>query len=136
LSLSGGEEATEPVRNAQAAWNAERVSQILADDPDAHVIIMGDLNSFYQTFPINTLQESGLQHVYEFFEDGTVPYTYIFEGRTQTLDHILMTDDLFTQLINAQTLPINVDYPLTTPNDASARRLSDHDPLIVLFEWK
>ncbi|KAA3656799.1 MAG: hypothetical protein DWQ04_30050, partial [Chloroflexi bacterium] len=136
LSLSGGEEATEPVRSAQAAWNAERMTQILADDPDAHFVVLGDLNSFYQTLPLDTLQDAGLRHAYDFVEDGPVPYTYIYEGRTQSLDHILMTDGLFSQLISVQTLPINADYPMAMPDDVSARRLSDHDPLIVVFEWE
>ena len=110
--------------------------QILADDPDAQVIVLGDLNSFYETLPLFTLQDVGLRHAYEFFADGTVPYTYIFEGRTQTLDHILMTEGLFTQLVDVQTLAINADYPMADPDDATARRLSDHDPLVVVFEFE
>ena len=72
------------------------VEQLLAAEPGASVIVMGDLNSFYDTLPIHTLQDAGLRHLYEFLDqDSGLPYTYIFEGRTQTLDHILLSEDLF-----------------------------------------
>lgn len=134
-SLSSGEAATEPRRTAQAAWNVTVMEQIQATDPAAQFVVLGDLNSFYQTLPIDTLQEGGLRHVYEWFGDAPLPYTYIFEGRTQTLDHILVSDGLFAHLTTVQTLPINADYPLPLPDDATARRVSDHDPLIAIFSF-
>ncbi|MFQ5422268.1 MAG: endonuclease/exonuclease/phosphatase family protein, partial [Anaerolineae bacterium] len=122
LSLSGGEAATEPIRNAQAAWNAELVAGILARDPEAQVIVLGDLNSFYDTLPIHTLQAAGLRHVYEFFGVyDPLPYTYIFEGRTQTLDHMLVSEGLFGRVTAVTPLKIDADYPIPDPADASPR---------------
>jgi endonuclease/exonuclease/phosphatase family metal-dependent hydrolase len=66
LALSAGEAATEPTRNAQAAWNVELVQRFQESNPDAAVIVMGDLNSFYDKLPNHTLQDAGLRHVYEF----------------------------------------------------------------------
>lgn len=43
-SKLGGAEATEPVRRAQAALAARRISEILAEDPRAEVVLAGDLN--------------------------------------------------------------------------------------------
>ncbi len=137
LSLSGGEAATEPIRNAQAAWNAELVAQIQASDPDGHVIVLGDLNSFYDTRPIHTLQAAGLRHVYEAVgPDEPLPYTYIYQGRTQTLDHILVSEGLFGRMTAVTALKIDADYPLAQPEDATARRVSDHDPLIAVFTFE
>jgi predicted extracellular nuclease len=134
LSLSAGEVQTEPVRNGQAAWNASVVEKLRTSHPDAEFIVLGDLNSFYETKPLNTLQDSGLRHAYEFLgEDSEQPYTYVFEGATQTMDHILMSDSLFADLIDVSVLHINADYPLANPDDMSARRVSDHDPLVVTF---
>ena len=137
LSLSAGEEATEPQRAAQAAWNVTLVEQILADDPLAQVVVLGDLNSFYQTLPLDTLQAGGLRHVFEFAlaagED--LPYTYIFEGKTQALDHILLTEGLFARVTAVTPLHINADYPLADPADTSARHVSDHDPLVVRLSF-
>jgi len=133
-SLSSGEAATEPRRTGQAAWNLDLIDQVLAEDPEAQFIVMGDLNSFLNTPPLDVLQEGGLRHAYEFFtDDEDIPYTYIFQGATQTLDHILMSESLFEQLSNVATLPIDADYPLAAADDASAQRVSDHDPLVVMF---
>lgn len=136
LSLSAGEMQTEPVRSNQAAWNASLVEELRSSNPDAEVIVLGDLNSFYQTKPIDLLQDAGLRHAYEFLsDDEELPYTYIYEGATQTLDHILMSEDLFQNLSQVEALHINADYPIIDPDDDSARRVSDHDPLAVLFTF-
>lgn len=132
-SLSAGEEATEPVRTAQAEANVTFMAELKADYPDAMFVVMGDLNSFYQTLPVDTLQAAGLNHVYEYFGDGELPYTYIFEGRTQSLDHILVSPELFARIVSVDALHINADYPLPLPDDTSPMRASDHDPLVVMF---
>ncbi|MFQ5399407.1 MAG: lamin tail domain-containing protein [Anaerolineae bacterium] len=133
-SLAGGEEATEPRRTAQAAWNVTLIDRIRVANPDALIIVMGDLNSFPDTLPILTLEEAGLVHVYDFFETETEqPYTYIFQGATQTLDHILVSEGLAQQLTAVTALHIDADYPIMSLEDSSARRVSDHDPLIAIF---
>ena len=135
-SLAAGEAATEPRRTAQAAWNVTIMQQILASNPNAQIVVMGDLNSFYQTLPIDTLQNAGLAHAFDIFdEDEALPYTYIFEGKTQSLDHILMTRNLFDRVGSVEALHINADYPLPLPDDESPRRVSDHDPLVVRFSF-
>lgn len=134
LSLSAGEAQTEPVRSGQAAWNAELVEEYRVAYPDAEIVVLGDLNSFYQTKPLDPLQETGLRHVYELFGDAReAPYTYIFEGAAQTLDHMLVTEGLFQDLSWVEALHINADYPLADPGDNSPRRVSDHDPLVAMF---
>ena len=134
-SLSAGEEVTEPQRTAQAALNVTAMEQVQADNPDAWFVVMGDLNSFYDTLPIHTLQEAGLRHAYEFL-DEPLPYTYIFEGRTQTLDHILLSEGLFEEVTAVTVLHLNADYPLASLNNTTAQHTSDHDPVIVLFSFE
>jgi predicted extracellular nuclease len=131
-SMSGGEKPTEPRRTAQAAWNAGLVDQILANDPGAHVAVLGDLNSFYDSPPLDLLREAGLRHVYEFVEPER-PYSYIFQGESETLDHILVTPSLYELLAAVEAVHIDADYPLPLPDDASARRVSDHDPIVAIF---
>jgi len=136
LSLSAGEEATEPQRTAQAAWNVTLVDQILAADPAGQVVVLGDLNSFYQTLPIDTLQAGGLYHVFDLTPaDEPLPYTYIFEGKTQALDHILMTAGLWERVTAVTPLHIDADFPLSDPADDTARHVSDHDPLLVRLSF-
>jgi predicted extracellular nuclease len=134
-SLSGGEEATEPRRDAQASWNATLVAGLLQDDREALVVVLGDLNSYYDSQPLDSLRESGLRHVYELV-DPDLPYTYIYEGECETLDHILVTPTLYGHLVRVDVLHINADYPLAAADDASPRRSSDHDPLIAVFQFE
>ncbi len=133
-SLASGEAATEPRRTGQAAWNLEIIDGVLAEDPEAQFIVLGDLNSFLGTPPLDVLQEAGLRHAYEFFTDeADFPYTYIFQGSTQTLDHILMSEELFGRVSDVSTLAINADYAIGPADDESPLRVSDHDPLVVVF---
>jgi predicted extracellular nuclease len=135
-SLSAGEAATEPRRTAQAAWNVTLIQQIRAANPDAQIVVLGDLNSFYQTLPLDTLQNAGLAHAFDVLgEDEALPYTYIFAGKTQSLDHILMTRNLFDRVGSVDALHINADFPLPLPDDASPHHVSDHDPLVVRFSF-
>jgi predicted extracellular nuclease len=132
-SLAGGEAATEPRRTAQAAWNISIIEQIRAASPDAEVIVLGDLNSFYHSTPLDTFRQAGLQHVYESLDDPD-QYTYIFEGVSQNLDHILVSPGLFDRINAVAVLHVNADYALPAPEDESPLRKSDHDPVIVAFD--
>lgn len=136
LSLSAGEEATEATRTAQAAWNVTIMNDIRTTNPDALFVVMGDLNSFYETPPVTTFQDSGLRHIYEFLPDAERPYTYIFEGATQSLDHILLSPQLFELITDVTALHIDANYPVPSAADNSAQRVSDHDPLLVTFTLK
>ncbi|MBU4203971.1 MAG: FAD-dependent oxidoreductase, partial [Acidobacteria bacterium] len=60
-SMSAGVGATEPRRTAQAAWNVSVLEGVLAANPEAYAAITGDLNSFYDSLPIDTLREAGLK---------------------------------------------------------------------------
>ncbi len=131
-SMSGGEKATEPRRTAQAAWNATILEGVLADEPDALVAIMGDLNSFYDSPPLDALRQAGLKHVFEHLPEEE-RYTYVYYGVSQTLDHILVTPPLMGMLQWVDILHIDADYPPPEPGDPSVWHKSDHDPIIVTF---
>jgi predicted extracellular nuclease len=132
-SMSGGEAATEPRRTAQAAWNVTVMEEILAQELDAYLSVMGDLNSFYASPPIDTLRDAGLMHAF-----GQLPaeerYTYIYEGVSQTLDHILLTPELYALANKVVVLHTNSEFPIPTAEDESPLHKSDHDPVIVIFE--
>ncbi|MFT7585833.1 MAG: putative extracellular nuclease [Cellvibrionaceae bacterium] len=141
-SLAGGEEASLPRRTAQAEWNAGLVAETLEVFQGAHVVVLGDLNSFRGTPPLDAL-EVQLNHIFEKTGEKIgetnvpyAPYTYIFEGVAQSLDHILVSDLLFDALIEVIALPINADYPLSVAEDTGPYRSSDHNPLIAIFEFK
>jgi predicted extracellular nuclease len=131
-SMSGGVEATEPRRNAQAAWNVAILEGILSENPEALVAVIGDLNSFYDSLPIDTLQNAGLVHVFE-IDPETGWYSYVFEGASQTLDHILVTPSLFDLIQRVDVLHLNADFAPPIVGDESPLGKSDHDPVIATF---
>lgn len=135
LSMSAGETQTEPQRKAQAAWNVTLLERILVEEPEAFVVVMGDLNSFYDSPPLDVLRAAGLRHVYEFVEPLR-PYSYIYQGVAETLDHLLVTSPLYDYLVRVEVLHVNADYSLPVPGDDSPGRVSDHDPLVAVFAFE
>jgi predicted extracellular nuclease len=131
-SLAGGIEATEPRRNEQALWNVQIMLEIAEKDPEAQFIVLGDLNSFVDSLPIQSLRAASLKHVFD-IDRGQTWYSYIYQGTTQTLDHILVSEGLFEILVEAIALHTNADFPLPAPGDPSPRHKSDHDPIIAIF---
>jgi predicted extracellular nuclease len=114
-------------RTKQAQAVNDFVASLLAVDPDSKVIVLGDLNDFQFSNPINTLEGTILQNLVE-----TLPveerYSYIYEGNSQTLDHILISRGLQDNLVSFDILHINSEFNYTT-------YFSDHDPLIVGFSF-
>lgn len=133
-SMSAGELATEPRRKAQAAWNVTIMEEILKDHPQAHVAVIGDLNSYYASPPLDILRRAGLQHVMSTLPDKQ-RYNYIYQGRSQLLDHILVTPSLMDLLARVDVLHTNADFPLPLPGDTSPLRTSDHDLVISTFHF-
>jgi hypothetical protein len=131
-SMSAGVEATEPQRTAQAAWNLTLVQELLTAEPEAYVAVMGDLNSFFESLPIQTLRDGGMVHVLDLLPPE-LRYTYIFEGESQVLDHILITESLLDLLERVDILHINSDFPLSAADDATPWHKSDHDPVVATF---
>jgi predicted extracellular nuclease len=132
LSLSAGEAATLPRRTAQAAWNASLVEAQMEAEPGAWVGVLGDLNSFFEDAPIASLRAAGLRHVFDALP-AQERYTYVFQGVSQTLDHILISEGMWDALVEVVVLHMDADYPPPIPGDPAPWRKSDHDPVIALF---
>jgi hypothetical protein len=68
--------------------------------------------------------------------DGLAPdqrYSYIYQGVAQTLDHILVSRALGACLTDFTVLHLDSPYPPPAPDDTTAIRKSDHDPLVASF---
>jgi predicted extracellular nuclease len=131
-ALSAGVELTEPRRRAQAALNADAAAALLSDPAVGGVIVLGDLNSFYQDPSLGPLEQAGLGDALASLP-GDQRYTYIFEGVSQVLDHIFLSDGLSSCLDDVRPLRADADFPPPAPTDRSALRKSDHDPLLAIF---
>ena len=129
----GGDESVNVVRRTlQAAHVASLVQERLDQDPGARVVVLGDLNDFYGSGPVETLRQGTtppLVHVYDILP-RLDRYTYIFNGASQVLDHILVTPGMRGDLAGVSPLHINADFPETeTVDPGTVFRSSDHDPV-------
>ena len=141
--------AGEVQRAAQAQAVNNFVDSLLAGDPDAKVVVAGDLNDFEFEEPLAvikggasisgydvpgsnptaataTFTPGGTEVLHDLLE--TLPaderYDYSFEGNAQTLDHVLVSEGL-RQGAQFDVVRINSEFGDQT---------SDHDPLVASFE--
>lgn len=62
------------------------------------------------------------------------PYSYVFDGSAQELDHVLVSQNLLPLWRGLQWGRSNADFPEIYRNDPTRpERLSDHDPLVAYF---
>jgi predicted extracellular nuclease len=112
---------TEAQRLQQATVVGDFAASLEAADPDAEVMVLGDLNDFEFSPPLATLKAKALHDLIE-----TLPpderYTYDFEGNSQALDHILLSDSLFAQPFAYDAVHVNSEF---------AVQASDHDPQVA-----
>jgi hypothetical protein len=118
---------SEVTRLGQAQVVHDFVAGVLAIDPNARVIVMGDLNDFQFSNPINLLEGEILNNLTETLSEAE-RYTYVYDGNSQALDHILITDGLSGSLVDLNVLHLNSEFD-------SASRFSDHDPVMATFEF-
>jgi uncharacterized protein len=118
---------TETQRLAQATVVAGFVDKLLSIQPDARVVVAGDLNDFPWSPPVQTLtRATGLLGL-----PGELPvaqrYTYVFDGNSQVLDHILLSPSL---------AGLAFEYDVVHVNSEFADQVSDHEPQIVRIPIK
>ena len=122
-------------RNQESAEINVFVDEILAEDPDANVIVAGDFNDFeFQTYVefLDGTFDGGDPILFNAIE--TLPeleqYTFQFTaneaGNHVVLDHIFATDSLFEVLEEIDVVHVNAEFP----SDIQA---SDHDPVVSTF---
>ncbi len=85
--------ASEVQRNAQAAIVGRFVERVLGLDPGARIVVLGDLNDFQFSNPLQLLEAAGLKSLITCLPRRE-RYTYLFEGNSQVLDHILVSPAL------------------------------------------
>ncbi|HEY5670915.1 MAG TPA: endonuclease/exonuclease/phosphatase family protein, partial [Anaerolineales bacterium] len=105
------------------------VHHILTLDPLANVIVLGDFNDFPFSTSLAALQGGILTNVLDQIPEAE-RYTYIFEGNSQALDHILVSDNLLqTSLDEVDIVHLNAEF-------AEATRPTDHDPVMARFSFE
>ncbi|MEU8221791.1 lamin tail domain-containing protein [Kribbella sp. NPDC048915] len=116
-------QSTAAKRHQQAAAVRGFVDQILAKDKGANVVVLGDLNDFDFSETTDILVGSGKTALIDL--PRTLPvrerYSYVFEGNSQFLDHILISQNL-RPAAAYDVVHMNAEFP---------DQISDHDPQVV-----
>ncbi len=114
--------SSEVQRTKQATVLNNFVDQVKAADANANVVLAGDFNDYQFSNPIKTLTDNGAV-----LTDliNTLPvverYTYNFNGVSQVLDHIFVSNNLAP----------STEYTVVHSNAEFADQASDHDPQVA-----
>ena len=96
---------------------------------DEDVVVLGDFNEFEFVSPVEELETgAGLNNLTETLPEDE-RYSFIFQGNSQSLDHILVSDSLLDGA-EFDIVHVNSEFAET---DA---RASDHDPLLAELELR
>ena len=136
--------------NATRTEAAKILADWLASDPTGqgseNTLIVGDLNAYAMEDPITALEEAG----YTDLAAALIPdaSSFVFDGQAGTLDYALANEALTQKVTGVTEWRINsdeatvTDYNLdfgrdpTLYNPDTPARNSDHDPVIVGFDFR
>lgn len=99
------------------------VRDIEADNPDENIVVLGDMNDFPYSEPLQTLKGDELVNLIEHVPEEK-RYSYIYQGNAQVLDQMLVSYHL-AEKADIDILHINSDFT------EMHGRASDHDPVLA-----
>lgn len=98
------------------------VKRILEMEPDANVVVLGDLNDYQFSDTLKILKGDLLLDAIEMLYPGE-QYTYIYGGSSQALDHILVSKRMYNKtVVEPDVVHVNAEF---------ASQTSDHDPVLI-----
>lgn len=112
--------SSEVQRLKQAALLKDFVDRVKAVDRGANVVLAGDINDFQFSPVVGTLTAGGQVVALIDTLPAAERYSYVFEGNSQTLDHILISSNI-----------TRYRYDVVHVNAEFADQASDHDPQVV-----
>ena len=118
--------ASEVNRHKQAEAITAFINSVKAKRSDARIISVGDYNDFWFSETIDKVKNAGMKNAIEEELSANERYTYVYDGHSQTLDNILVTNNIAINY--ADVLHLNAEF-------SPKVRLSDHDPVFVQLSW-
>lgn len=101
------------------------INSVKAKRSDARIISVGDYNDFWFSETIGRVKNAGMKNAIEELP-ANERYTYVYDAHSQTLDNILVTNNI--SIDYADVLHLNSEF-------SPKVRLSDHDPVFVQLSW-
>ncbi|WP_430457246.1 ExeM/NucH family extracellular endonuclease [Rheinheimera sp.] len=144
------------LNDGQGCWTPTRVAaakaltEWLKTEPTGidtdYVLVMGDLNAYRKEAPLQYLEQNGWQHL---APKDAVHSSFVYRGRSGTLDHALASSQLKAKLQQFHHWGINADEPAVLDYNTEFKskaqqqslyaptpyRSSDHDPLYMDFKF-
>ena len=122
------EENGDDRREGQAQALNDYVDSLIAADPDANVVVLGDFNDFDFSTPLDIIEGGSGADQILFNQVETIAadadrYTFIFQGNSQAIDQFLVTSNLVP----------NTEFDIVHVNADFQTRGSDHDPILGRF---
>jgi uncharacterized protein len=117
--------SSEVQRHAQAQVVNDFVDAILAVNPRANVIVLGDINDFEFSDTVSILSGGVLTSLMNTLAPAE-RYSYVFEGNSQVLDQILVSGNLLSNF--------GIEYDVVHVNSEFADQASDHDPQVARLD--
>ena len=117
--------SSEKQRLQQAEVIQPFVSKILAIDPKANILVLGDFNDFQFSTPLIAITGNNLKNLVLTLPENQ-QYSYLYDGNSQVLDQMLTSVSMEDKLSVYAVIHINAEF---TTKD----RLSDHDPILARF---
>lgn len=102
------------------------VKSVLAQNHQANIVVLGDLNDFQFSETLALVRGQELTNLVDKLDEKE-RYSYIYEGNSQTLDHLLVSPSISKSSV-LDIVHINADF------SAADGRVSDHDPLVAQID--
>lgn len=104
------------------------VADIKSKNPNANIVSLGDFNDYQFADALKIHEGQLMTNMINKVEEKD-RYTYLYQGNSQVLDHILVSNNLVKNT-EIDILHINADFT------DMAGRASDHDPVMVQIDLK
>jgi hypothetical protein len=121
---------SEVARHGQAQVVHDFVETLLAVDPEANVVVLGDINDFEFSQTVDILEAGGALRSLVKDLGPVERYSYVFEGNSQVLDQILFSPNLVDHFLHVyDVVHVNSEF-------ADAVQASDHEPSVVRIDLR
>ncbi|MFJ5925767.1 endonuclease/exonuclease/phosphatase family protein [Kitasatospora sp. NPDC092948] len=114
--------SSEVQRQKQAAVEHAFIAKLEAADPDARIVSLGDFNDYQFSPAMQTLTKDGVLRDLVNTLPANERYSYVYQGNSQVLDHIMVSPAFKPQQTRYDVVHINSEF---------AVQASDHDPQVV-----
>lgn len=106
--------------------------EIRLAEPDARLVVLGNLDDGETSAPLQRLLAGGLLADLNGRQPAERPYTTVSQGLSLASDYVLVDAALAARVAELRTVHVNADWFRAAPGaDGGTPRVADHDPLLL-----